>query len=123
MKWLFVFYLFTSFAWALDPSEEFPVKVEKIYGPEFIELNRGREDGLKKGDHIKIFKDGNYVSRAIVMKTEMTKSYLRVYRVIETLKQGDSQLELFCINRSEIPEYVSQNLINDEVALNFRLKK
>jgi hypothetical protein len=123
MKWLLLIYLFTSHSWALDPNEEFPIKVEKVFGPEFIEVNRGREDGLKKGDHIKIFKDGNYMSRAIVMKTEMTKSYLRVYRVIEVLKQGDSQLELFCINRSEIPEYLTQNFSNDEIALNFRLKK
>ncbi|MFZ4712958.1 MAG: hypothetical protein ACOYL6_04575 [Bacteriovoracaceae bacterium] len=122
MKYFLLFLLFSNSIWALDPNEEFPLKIEKVIKPDTLIINRGREDGLKKGDHLKIFKEGNYTTRAIVLKTEMGKSYLKVYRVMEVLMQGDANLELFSINRSEVPDYVTRTIASDETVLEDRLK-
>ncbi len=111
MKWLYVILLILPLnLWALDPNEEFPLTITKVHRPDLVVVNRGLEDGLRLGDHIKFYQVGNFSARGVVVRTEKEKTFIKVYRIMGKLEQGASGFELVCINRSEIPDYIVKTL-------------
>jgi hypothetical protein len=97
-------------AWALDQNEDLNTKVKAVEESQFVVLDRGREDGIRKGDHVKFYQDGNFVARGVAIHSDMQNSKFIVYRVMGTLKENGPALELLAINSSQIPDYIANKI-------------
>ena len=111
MKRLIKFCLFLSVvsnAFALESSDVFKVSILKAYKNNYLVINRGLEDGIDKGDHIKLTNTQGYIARAICVKTSMLLSNWKVYRVVRPeLLSFDSIYKLKSINQSKVPKQLS----------------
>lgn len=111
MRLLIVLGFMLSFkAIALDFNDViFKLSVIKAYDNNFLVLNRGLEDGIIKGDHIKLTNENGYIARAICIKTSMLLSHWKVYRVVNPeLLSFDSTYKLKSMNQSQIPNELKQ---------------
>jgi len=89
---------------ALITSDEMKTNILKIYDKNVLVLNRGLEDGIFKGDHIKMTNDEGFIARGICLKTSLTLSHWKIYRVVRPELVGmDSTYTLHSMNQSEIP--------------------
>lgn len=97
---------FSFSAHALEYNDVLPkVNVIKTYKNNFLVLNRGLEDGIYKGDHIKLTNINGYIARAICIKASMLLSHWKVYRVVHPeLLSYDDNYKLRSMNQSEIPD-------------------
>ena len=81
------------------------LSVIKAYDDNYLVLNRGLEDGIIKGDHIKLTNENGYIARAICIKASMLLSHWKVYRVVNPeLLSFDDYYVLKSMNQSEIPD-------------------
>ena len=77
--------LFLSSAWALEDDRRMIVRVLAVSSSKkTILINRGREEGVKMGDHAKFStpKDG-YFARGVVSRVSPTRSVWSIYRIIK----------------------------------------
>lgn len=82
-----------------------PTKILKVYDKNVLVLNRGLEDGVYKGDHIKLTSQDGFIARGICLKTSMLLSHWKVYRVVRPqLVSKDTTYLLHSMNQSEIPD-------------------
>lgn len=104
-KFLFLILLLATQAFALISSDEMDVKLLKIYDKNIVVLNRGIEDGIFKGDHIKLTNTEGFISRGICVKNSMTLSHWKIYRVVRpALVSLDDDYVLKDMSQSEIPK-------------------
>ena len=108
----FLVFLLTAFslcAHALEYNDVLPrVNVIKAYDDNFLVINRGIEDGIYKGDHIKLTNQNGYIARAICIKASMLISHWKVYRVVNPeLLSYDDDYKLKSMNQSKIPESIA----------------
>ncbi|MCT4642184.1 MAG: DUF481 domain-containing protein [Bacteriovoracaceae bacterium] len=103
MKYLL--FLISSLAFALDTPDVMKAKVLKAYKNNYLVINRGLEDGIFKGEHIKLTNEQGYVSRAICVKPRMQISHCKVYRVVNPeLLSFDVDYKLKSIVQSKMPK-------------------
>lgn len=80
-------------------------QILKIYNKNVIILNRGFEDAIFQGDHIKVTSDDGFIARGICLRTTALTSHWKVYRVVRPqLVSMDTEYKMRSINQSEIPE-------------------
>ncbi len=104
MKYLSLLFISYS-ALALVYGDKMKGKILKSYSQNYLVLNRGIEDGIFKGEHVKITNKQGYVSRAICIKPRMLISHCKVYRVVNPdLMSMDSEYIISSIKQSEIPK-------------------
>lgn len=90
---------------ALVYGDKMNGKILKAYQQNYLVINRGIEDGIVKGEHVKITNDQGYVSRAICIKPRMQISHCKVYRVVNPdLLSLDFDYTISSIKQSEIPK-------------------
>lgn len=101
---------FTFSAHALEYNDVLPkVNVIKSYNNNFLVINRGLEDGIFKGDHIKLTNTNGYIARAICIKTSMLISHWKVYRVVNPdLLSYDDDYKLRSMNQSKVPSELEE---------------
>ncbi len=94
--------------YGLESTDKLNVSVLKAYANNYLVINRGLEDGIDKGDHIKLTNKHGYIARAICVKTSMLISNWKVYRVVRPeLLSFDSTYLLRSMNQSEIPKDIT----------------
>ena len=72
-------------AWALDINEKLTLRILKLSKTKkTILINRGVEDGLKIGDHAKLYLTTGMIARGVVVKTAPARSIWSLYRLIDT---------------------------------------
>lgn len=104
MKYFFIL-IISCPLFALVYGDRMQIKILKTYEGNYLVLNRGVEDGIFKGEHVKITNDQGYVSRAICIKPRMQISHCKIYRVVNPeLFSLDFDYTLSSIKQSEIPE-------------------
>lgn len=111
MKFLVLcFVAFTFNALALEFNDVLPrVNVIKAYDDNFLVINRGLEDGIFKGDHIKLTNQNGYIARAICIKASMLISHWKVYRVVNPeLLSFDDDYKLKSMNQSKVPTALAE---------------
>lgn len=103
---IFLLTAFSFGAHALEYNDVLPrVNVIKAYKNNFLVINRGLEDAIFKGDHIKLTNQNGYIARAICIKASMLISHWKVYRVVNPeLLSYDDNYKLRSMNQSEIPD-------------------
>lgn len=103
MKYLLLILLSTPLL-ALVYGDKMSGKILKAYKQNYLVINRGIEDGIVKGEHVKITNEQGYVSRAICIKPRMQISHCKVYRVVNPdLLSLDFDYSISSIKQSEIP--------------------
>lgn len=103
---IFLFFLLSASAFALDPMETLPnIKIIQVLPDNVVMINRGVEDGIYKGDHTRFVNTDGYAARAICLSSQSEASYWRLYRIVnpETISK-DFVYEIIGMNLSEIPE-------------------
>ncbi len=94
-----------SKAQALITSDQMQTHILKIYDKNVLVLDRGLEDGVFKGDHIKMTNQEGFIARGICLQSSLTLSHWKIYRVIRPeLVSMDSTYLLHSINQSEVPK-------------------
>lgn len=107
-------------AMALITSDVIPTQILKVYDQNILAINRGLEDGMFKGSHIKLTSDDGFIARGISLKSSMTVSYVKIYRVIRPeLVSKDTLYSLKDMHQSEIPEDL-EYLKNAELPFNLK---
>lgn len=97
--------LLCNSAFALIQNDMFDAKILKVNEENILVLDRGIEDGIERGDHVKITNELGFVARAICLRTGMLTSHWKVYRVVYPEKMSkDLTYEVRGINNNEIPE-------------------
>lgn len=92
-------------AFGLVTSDKMPTKILKVYDKNVLVLNRGLEDGIFKGDHIKLTSEEGFIARGICLKASMLLSHWKIYRVVRPqLVSKDATYLLHSMNQSEIPD-------------------
>ncbi len=80
-------------AWALEVDERLTLRILKTTGTKKTMLiNRGTEDGLKKGDHAKFFLTSGVVARGVVIKVSPMRSIWAIYRLINADSLANDQV-------------------------------
>lgn len=93
------------FAHALITSDKMPTRILKMYDKNVLVLNRGLEDGIFKGDHIKLTSEDGFIARGICLKSSLVLSHWKIYRVVRPqLVSKDTEYLLHSMNQSEIPK-------------------
>jgi hypothetical protein len=88
-------------------GEKMTSKIVKAYKKNILVISRGLEDGINKGDHIKLTNANGFIARAVSLESKMTSSYVLVYRVTRPeLISYDDSYWLRGIPQSEMPEDV-----------------
>ncbi len=105
------FYILLSFIslplLALESTDHLSTQILKIYNKNILVLNRGLEDGIYEGDHIKLTSSEGFIARGLCLKTSMLASHWRIYRVVHAeLISKDSLYTMSSINQSEMPEFI-----------------
>lgn len=108
MKILFLIAILCSFnVFALDNNEEIKkLKISQFYQPDILKIETGLTDGVRDSDHLKIYKNDNYLTRAVVIKAFTGHSFIKIYRLVDTFSVTDENLTVVGINNSIIPDYV-----------------
>lgn len=92
-------------AHALITSDVIPTQILKVYDQNILAINRGLEDGMFKGSHIKLTSEDGFIARGISLKSSMTVSYVKIYRVVRPeLVSKDTLYDLKDMQQSEIPD-------------------
>lgn len=106
---IFTLFATTNNALALVSSDKMTTQILKMYDKNILVLNRGLEDGIFKGDHIKLTSEDGFIARGICLKTSMLLSHWKIYRVVRPqLVSKDTLYTLRSINQSQIPESLEE---------------
>jgi hypothetical protein len=90
---------------ALITPDVIPTQIFKVYDQNILAINRGLEDGIFKGSHIKLTSRDGFIARGISLKSNMTISYVKIYRVVNPeLVSKDTLYDLKDMHQSEIPD-------------------
>ncbi len=115
MKFGLSFFLWAlTTAYALDLSEKISFKILKIFpDTNTIIINRGAEDYINTGEHIKIKIGPKFITRAIAIQVNLQVSYWKLYRVANPeLVTIDTQYTMHSLLASEIPIYAQERVEN-----------
>lgn len=115
MKFLsLLFLLFSISAFALDQNEELVAGITNIFAPDIARLDRGSDDGIRLNDHVKFYRNGLYLARAVIIQTYNNYSYAKIYRVVDVISEKDKNLQLVSINNSLVPDYIQGSIARQE---------
>ena len=102
---LFFLILLPTLAHALITEDRMDVRIIKVYDKNVLVLNRGLEDDISKGDHIKLTTDDGFIARGLCVRSGMLSSHWKIYRVVKPeLVSKDTVFHLNSLNQSEMPE-------------------
>ncbi len=82
MKALFLTLLISLNCYGLEPAETLKTRIIELIPTNYIVLNRGSNDDIKKGEHVQILLEENLVSRAVCIEQNPTASLWKVYRIL-----------------------------------------
>jgi len=100
-----IFLLGHNQALSLISSDTMSAQILTYLDKNVLSINRGLDDGIVKGDHMKLTNDQGFIARGICLKAVMGKSYWKIYRVVRPeLVSKDSLYTLRAMNQSEIPK-------------------
>jgi len=71
---------------SLDINERQDIIVTHLHNRSVITINRGREDGINRWEHIKIYDKQGFVGRGVCLRSLMDKSYWLAYHVTDSKK-------------------------------------
>lgn len=103
---LFLLTLASTDLFALIHNEELNASIQSVLQDNILVLNRGREDGIRLRDHIKIISiQSGFSARGLAIKTTPTHSHWKIYRVIRpaTLSK-DLEYKIISMNQYKVPE-------------------
>ncbi len=111
MKWISLFFISVS-AYSLEIGERVNFKVRKILPENIIEINLDQGEQIKINEQVKIYKDKTFVSRALCIKIERSRSFWKLFRVVkpETLNKN-KEFMMKAIPLKDVPwEYFDRSL-------------
>ena len=112
MRILFYIYLAfisTSLS-ALESTDRLPTQILKVYNKNILVLNRGLEDGIYVGDHIKLTSSEGFIARGLCIKNSILASHWKIYRVVHPeLISKDSLYTMTSINQSKMPKFLLES--------------
>jgi hypothetical protein len=112
-----------SFAMDIGESLE-DVKILRIMPNNTIIINRGAEDFINTGEHLKLKVGERFITRAIAVQVNMQVSYLKLYRVANPdLINTDRKFDVHAINTSEVPVYVEEEVQNNNYYANLEYEE
>jgi hypothetical protein len=79
---LLILLLISVNSYALIHNDSFATRILKVNEENILVLDRGVEDGVERGDHIKITNRNGFMARAIALRAGMVTSHWKIYRVI-----------------------------------------
>ncbi len=93
MRFVYLFLLILPYVHALEVDEKLTLRVLKASDTKkTILINRGEEDGLKKGDHAKFFLTTGVVARGMVVKVSPMRSIWALYRLVNAREVNTDQV-------------------------------
>ena len=102
---------------ALDTRETYQFKLLRMQSPHIMTINRGLEDGIENGDHIKIFHERTFISRAVAITVNMKTSHWRIYHNFSPKSIDlEKNYKLLCINNIPIPISIGEAILNTEIS-------
>ena len=102
---LIILALFSFKVFSLESTDILKTKILKIYNKNILILDRGVEDSVVKGDHIRLTAPNGFIARGICVKTSLRMSHWKIYRVVRPeLVSKDTKYTLKSINQSGIPD-------------------
>lgn len=112
---LFIFFSSSQQSQALDINDKLIVRIlSSNPNHNIIVFNRGREDGIRKKDHMKITNELGFIARGICIKTGLITSHWKMYRIVHPERfSSNVNYALHSMRLSEIaPQY--EKYLNDE---------
>ena len=114
-------------AFALLPGEYLEANIQDtLLQSNIIILNRGRSDGMDMQDHLQIYDQGQFVTRALALEVSLSRSYWMIYATVkkESLKKNKNlqikSLHLRYASRKAL--YIATKYKMDYVRLSFNQK-
>lgn len=110
---LIFFSIFITSTFALDRGENLKVKILRKQSDNVITIDRGIEDGVYVGDHAKILSENGFVTRAIVIKSDLQTSHWRIYQTLnreEIISGGNYTLTQ--LSPELVPPKIKENVSN-----------
>lgn len=106
MRLIYWFILLISFsAIALDSVDKMKVRILKALPENILILSRGLEDGVGPGEHIKITNETGFIARGICLKSKLSNSHWKLYRVVRPEQMSlDKVYTLTSMLQSEVPD-------------------
>jgi hypothetical protein len=104
MRYYILTLLLSVNAFALETGDRMKSRIVKAYKKNILVINRGLEDAVNKGEHMKLTNENGFIARGICLKSTMQTSHWKIYRVVRPhLVSYDDRYWLNAINQSEIP--------------------
>jgi hypothetical protein len=116
LKTLLSLFLISSLCHALEVDERLTLRILKISDSrKTVLVNRGEEDGLKKGDHAKFFTTAGVVARGMVIKVSPMRSIWSVYRLVnaDTIR-NDSVMNIKITKPVKVSYDNTKMLVSDD---------
>lgn len=107
-------FLFSLSVFALDQNEELTAGITNIFAPDIARIDRGTDDGVRLNDHVKFYRNGLYIARAVIIHTYNNYSYAKIYRVVDVISEKDKSLLVVGINNSLVPDYIQASIAAQE---------
>lgn len=86
-------------------NDDFEARILKLNEENILVLDRGIEDGVERGDHVKITNNFGFMARAIALRAGMLTSHWKIYRVTNPDKiSKDITYKVTNINNHEVAE-------------------
>ncbi|MEX0799523.1 MAG: hypothetical protein WD025_08760 [Bacteriovoracaceae bacterium] len=118
MKYFFIIVtsLWTISAVGLEIDEKLTLRVVKTSdSKKTILINRGKEDGVEKGDHAKFYLSVGVVARGVAIKISPTRSVWSLYRLVNADYIRDEQvMKLKATAPVKITKDESRALVEDD---------
>lgn len=113
-----LFTFWTSGAYSLEIDEKLTLRVVKTSDTrKTVLINRGKEDGLAKGDHAKFYLSVGVVARGVAITISPTRSVWSLYRLVNADYIRDDQVMKLKITAPvKITKDESRSLVDDDMA-------
>ncbi|MCO4753185.1 MAG: hypothetical protein KC478_01820 [Bacteriovoracaceae bacterium] len=108
--------LLTTTAFALEIDEKLTLRIVKTSeSKKTVLINRGKEDGLEKGNHAKFYLSVGVVARGVAVKISPTRSVWALYRLVNANYIKDDQVMKLKITAPvKITKDESRTLVDDD---------
>lgn len=84
LKCAFVFFTISSYVHSLLPGDVLKANIVYLSRGQLV-VDRGSEDGIKRGEYLQLIQNSRYKSRAIAIKVDQTRSLWALYYRYEPL--------------------------------------
>lgn len=115
LKIFFLLITLSSQVYSLESTDVMEARILNAYQKNILSLNRGYEDGIEPGDHIKLTNENGFVARGVCLSRTSNSAVFKFYRIVNPeLLSKESSYSLIAINQSEMPEDIRQKYYKKE---------